>query len=125
MEAARLLKSSTPAVSPIGTPSKTPAGQRPTDARRTDATVIWSDGMDALCNNVDVSERFRGTEGRHRGEGDEEEDEGGSLDALAGSVMPDHDVTCGVSQHNSSVTGGTYIDDNFQWQPSQRFVLHY
>ena len=80
--------------------------------------------MDSLCNNS--SEAFPRTEGRQRGEGsDEEGDEGDSLDALAGSVMPDHDVTCGVSQHNSSVTAAERSDGNFQWQPSQRLAVQY
>ena len=135
VESARLLKSSTPMVSPIGTPSKTQYGQPPSGPRQTDGHPVgedvWEEGVEPLRNGdeVDAMEPVHRTEGRHREEegaedGGEVEDTGDSLDVLAGTDLPSQDVTCQVSQLSSSVTGGANTE-NFQWHPSHRYAVRY
>ena len=124
------MKSSTPAVSPICTPSKKPDGQPANDPRQTAGHPTakegeWDEGVAPLHNGdeVDAGEPTHRTEGRHRAEGGEGgkdgEEVGDSLDALAGTDLPSQDVTGQSSQLSSSGSGGKNTE-NFQWHPSQR-----
>ena len=130
MENAQLMKSSTPAVSPICTPSKKPDGLPPSDPRQTAGHPTaregeWDEGVAPLHNGdeVDAAEPNHRTEGRHRAEegegGKDGEEVGDSLDVLAGTDLPSQDVTGQSSQLSSPGSGGKNTE-NFQWHPNQR-----